>query len=147
MKRILAIVVVAMLAGGCTTAYWQNRGHDAADIATLTVGMGGGAFVQVGPKPVGYGFIIDAVGVEDGKFGLVPYATALKGVAERFAVYDFDDIRVNRGNLPPLSVGVTPGELADFALGWFGVDIYGDDLANDSGDKKGAQDDRNCQGC
>ena len=48
MKRIIIIVAVAMLAGGCTTAYWQNRGHDAADIATVTAGMGGGAFVQVG---------------------------------------------------------------------------------------------------
>lgn len=70
MKRIIIIVAVAMLAGGCTTAYWQNRGHDAAD--------------------------------------------------------------------------VNPGELADFALGWFGVDIYGDDTESRSGNENGAKDDGNC---
>lgn len=48
MKRIIIIVAAAMLVGGCTTAYWQDREHDAADIATVTAGMGGGAFVQVG---------------------------------------------------------------------------------------------------
>ena len=175
MKRTLMIVAAAMLVGGCTTAYWQDREHDAADIATITVGMGGGVFVQAGPKPIGYGFIIDAFGVEDGKIGLVPYATALKGVAKRFAVYDFDDIRVKRGKLPPLlkdgdekrslptmphhwtelrlfigvtvfsmSAGVNPGELADFALGWIGVDIYGDDTESRSGNENGAKDDGNC---
>ena len=70
MKRIIIIVAVAMLAGGCTTAYWQDREHDAA--------------------------------------------------------------------------GVNPGELADFALGWFGVDIYGDDTESRSGNENGAKDDGNC---
>ena len=175
MKRMLMMVAVAIVTGGCTTTYWQNRGHDAADIATFTVGIGGGAFVQVGPKPVGYGFIIDTVGVEDGKIGSIMYLSALKGVAERFAVYDSDDIRVKRGKLPPLpkdgddersllimphhwtalrlfagvtvfsmSVGVNPGELVDFTLGWFCADIYGDDLVSDGDNKKGEQDDRNC---
>jgi hypothetical protein len=176
MNRILMIVAVTMLVGGCTTAYWQDRGHDAADIATLTAGTGGGAFVQVGPKPVGYGFIIDASGVEDGgKLGSVMYLTGLQGVAERFAGYDFEDVRVKRGKLPPLlkdgnekrpipimphhwtslrifagvtvfsmSVGVNPGELVDFSLGWFGVDIYGDDVESRGGNEKGAYDDRNC---
>ncbi len=102
MKRLVAIILCAGCVCGCTTAYWQDRGYDAADIATLTVGMGGGAFVQVGPKPIGYGFILDVAGVEDGRIGSVPYLTALEGVAKRFAVYDFDDIRVKRGKLPPL---------------------------------------------
>ncbi|MBR1921036.1 MAG: hypothetical protein IJ829_03400 [Kiritimatiellae bacterium] len=150
------------LAGGCTTAYWKDRACDAADVATVAVGLGGGAFVQVGPKPVGYGFIVDAFGMEDGKIGIVPYLTALQGVAERYA-YDRDDIRVKRGKLPPLlkdgderkplpimphhwtelrlfagvtvvsaSIGVNPGELADFALGWLGLDIYGDDAESRS---------------
>ena len=176
MKKGGYVVAVAMLVGGCTTAHWQDRGHDMADIATFTIGMGGGAFVQAGPKPFGYGFILDAVGVEDGKIGSAKYLTALKGVAERFAIYDFDDIRVKRGKLPPLlkdgyekrslpimphhwtelrllagvtvfsmSVGVNPGELVDFAFGWFGVDIYGDDAESRNGNEKGAQDDRNCQ--
>ena len=175
MKRMLMMVAVAIVTGGCKITYWQNRGHDAADIATFTVGIGGGTFVQVGPKPVGYGFIIDTVGVEDGKIGSIMYLSALKGVAERFAVYDSDDIRVKRGKLPPLlkdgdeerslpimphhwtalrlfagvtvfsmSAGVNPGELADFALGWFGVDIYGDDAESRSGNENGAQDDGNC---
>ena len=125
MKKVGYVVAVAMLVGGCTTAYWQDREHDAADIATITVGMGGGMFVQAGPKPIGYGFIIDAFGVEDGKIGLVPYATALKGVAKRFAVYDFDDVRVKRGKLPPL--------LKD-----------GDDTESRSGNENGAKDDGNC---
>ena len=91
------------------------------------------------------------------------------------AVYDFDDVRVKRGKLPPLlkdgdekrslptmphhwtelrlfigvtvfsmSAGVNPGELADFALGWFGVDIYGDDTESRSGNENGAKDDGNC---
>lgn len=157
MNRFLA-TAVALLSCGCTTAYWKDRACDAADVATATIGMGGGAFVQVGPKPVGCGFILDAFGIEDGKFGVPCYLTALAGVAERFAVYEFDDMRVKRGKLPPLakeedegkplpimphhwtqlrifagvtivsvSVGANPGELLDFALGWLGIDIYGDD--------------------
>jgi hypothetical protein len=30
---------------------------------------------------------------------------------------------------PSIRVGVNPGELVDFILGWFGADIYGDDLS------------------
>ena len=158
MRMILAIFAVATLACGCTTAYWKDRACDAADVVTATIGMGGGAFAQVGPKPVGYGFILDSFGVEDGKFGVPCYLTALAGVADRFAVYEFDDIRIKRGKLPPLlteedekkslpimphhwtqlrifagvtivsaSVGVNLGESLDFALGWLGIDIYGDD--------------------
>ena len=173
MRRILVIVATVMMVSGCTTAYWKDRGYDMADIATLTFGLGGGAFVQVGPRPFGYGFIMDDSGIEDGKVGSVSYLTALQGFAERFAVYDSDDMRVKRGKLPPLpkdgdetgslpimphhwsqirffagvtffsmTVGVNPGELADFASGWLGIDIYGDDLESRVVKDKGSQDGR-----
>ena len=176
MRRILVIVATVMMVSGCTTAYWKDRGYDMADIATLTFGLGGGAFVQVGPRPFGYGFIMDDSGIEDGKVGSVSYLTALQGFAERFAVYDSDDMRVKRGKLPPLSkdenktgalpimphnwsqirffagvtffsmtVGVNPGELADFASGWLGIEICGDDLESRVVKDKGSQDGRNAQ--
>lgn len=33
---------------------------------------------------------------------------------------------------PAVRVGFNPGELADFLLGWLGVDLYGDDVGNHS---------------
>ena len=40
----------------------------------------------------------------------------------------YTDIRVTVGCGPAVTLGFNPGELLDFMLGWFGIDVYKDDL-------------------
>jgi hypothetical protein len=54
-QTVLAVVVIASMTG-CATSYMTDRGHDAADIFTATVGLGVGAKARVGP--VGAGLIL-----------------------------------------------------------------------------------------
>jgi hypothetical protein len=42
--------------------------------------------------------------------------------------YYYTQIEVVGGLLGSLRLGVNPGELADFLLGWFGVDFFHDDI-------------------
>jgi hypothetical protein len=43
----------------------------------------------------------------------------------------YTQIEVAGGALLSARVGVNPGELLDFLLGWFGVDIYADDIGSE----------------
>jgi hypothetical protein len=45
----------------------------------------------------------------------------------------YTQIELAGGALVSGRVGVNPGELLDFVLGWFGVDIYGDDVGMERG--------------
>ena len=57
-----------MLTGCATTRnYLANRGHDAADIFTLSLGKGGGATVRVGPVHLGLFAGTDRVGLRGGE--------------------------------------------------------------------------------
>ena len=50
----------------------------------------------------------------------------LVGVARQAEYYT--QLEVFIGALGTLRLGLNPGELVDFSLGWTGIDIYGDDL-------------------
>jgi hypothetical protein len=39
----------------------------------------------------------------------------------------YTDFRISAGLGPAATLGVNPGEFVDFLLGWFAVDVYGDD--------------------
>ena len=70
MKRILKItlLVVTVACGtGCATGYWVDRGRDAADVFTATVGCGVGAKGRLGPINVGLAFDSTIAGVRGGK--------------------------------------------------------------------------------
>lgn len=64
---VLAVLVAATLSGCASTGgYWTDRGRDAADIFTVTGGLGLGAKVRVGPVATGLLFQSDTVGLRGG---------------------------------------------------------------------------------
>ncbi len=68
--HIVALIAFAFGVSGCasTRAYVSDRGHDAADILTLTVGHGlGGAKVQAGPIAIGAYQNMDWMGLRGGE--------------------------------------------------------------------------------
>ena len=173
MKRLaqrLALVAVVAVTTGCASpdAYFIDRGRDAADIFTATIGAGFGAKARIGPLQSGLLCEIDLVGLRGGVFpsmqqhgnfcfptpdlqglvvGIEEFRPDCDGVFRRksFCVqntvpfwtvlgkyddawYYYTQIDVVVALLGSARAGFNPGELADFLLGWFGVDIYGDDL-------------------
>jgi hypothetical protein len=63
--------------------------------------------------------------------GVVPFVTTQTWSflsPEHLSASYFTQIEVSAGLGGTLRLGFNPGELLDFFLGWFGVDIYGDDL-------------------
>jgi hypothetical protein len=71
MKHILKIALLLAIVAcgtGCTTGYWVDRGRDAADVFTFTVGAGGGAGARVGPFALGLGVNANVTGLQDGIF-------------------------------------------------------------------------------
>jgi hypothetical protein len=58
-----------LLNTGCTTGYWADRGHDAADVFTVTAGLGVGVAGRVGPISLGLMKCEDMAGLRCGVFG------------------------------------------------------------------------------
>ena len=72
MRKIIQFAVFLSLAAfttGCATPYMVDRGRDAADIFTATVGYGGGAKVRVGPIQTGIFANLEGYGLRGGYFG------------------------------------------------------------------------------
>ncbi len=61
----VAVLVVASMTG-CATPYVVDRGRDAADIFTATIGYGAGAKARVGPLSTGLFYNRDTVGLRGG---------------------------------------------------------------------------------
>lgn len=53
---------------GCTTPYMSDRGRDAADIFTATIGIGAGAKARVGPLQAGLIANVEKGGLRNGDF-------------------------------------------------------------------------------
>ena len=71
MRRILQFILAALVAAmvsGCASVgdYWKDRGRDAADIFTVTGGLGVGAKARVGPVGTGLLLQSDMAGVRGG---------------------------------------------------------------------------------
>lgn len=170
----LAVVLLVPLAQGCaTTRYLADRGNDAADIMTCTVGAGLGAKARVGPVQIGVLVNRDVTGLRGGQFRWWPIADekslfsstcefdylvisgdffadtfpdirqklysagggplikdVLPSARQRIPgrPYYYTQIEVVGGLLGSVRLGLNPGEVADFLLGWFGVDIFSDDI-------------------
>ncbi len=193
MKKIACLWVicaVAVMGSGCASVgYFKDRAQDAADIFTLTVGMGLGVKARVGP--VRTGLLLshaDVMGLRGGEFFYYPNVDTEFGIesylpaplphllnavdyswwgsveieiwvgehdrrkkvwiyndsdhwtslflanTERVGVWGVEppyyaQIEVVVGLIPSVRAGFNPGELLDFFLGWFGIDIYSDDIA------------------
>jgi len=68
MKRLIQLAVlapIAALATGCATPYMIDRGRDARDIITATVGVGLGAKIRLGPVHAGVLINHDVIGLRD----------------------------------------------------------------------------------
>jgi len=181
MKSAIRFVILLFLTtalSGCagTGGYLKDRGRDAADIFTATVGLGGGAKARVGPVHAGLFANEDQVGLRGGKaqkfcpcvelemmdidvtlisvenfslkndnrnkehsaIGAVGLSGALidpdfvgPGRDLRHSLPYYTQIEVAAGLGPTIRLGFNPGELVDFLLGWFTIDIFADDIGND----------------
>lgn len=152
--------------------------HDAADVFTAAVGVGGGVKARVGPVQAGvlldipkaglrggrlsvYGgeneefipenhdFQMVCFGVEgfslandlrhksfqagattSGDFGeaYIPFFHRVRSSDHSTNFSYYTDIQVVLAVGGSIRIGFNPGELLDFLLGWFTIDIYDDDL-------------------
>lgn len=202
-KAILVVAVVVCMTGCSSSAYLTDRGRDAADILTLTAGVGFGVRARVGPLHTGLIANYDAAGLRagdlavfagepkgrrffdmefpwPGPFGSWSDEWAFGGVGSfvelcwtedvpmlRGKVYEtgnmtwsrgvgtseswrwvplvtsglrtseswgggfhsyWTQVEVSGGLIGTLRVGVNPGELVDFLLGWATLDLYSDDI-------------------
>ena len=67
MRGALCILLVAFTCSGCATSgYFVDRGRDAADIFTASLGFGGGAKVRVGPIQPAAFETVDLIGLRGG---------------------------------------------------------------------------------
>jgi hypothetical protein len=190
MKRLAQIVafmtfVVVMTGCASTKAYLVDRGRDAEDMVTATIGAGVGAKARVGPVHVGLLASFDGMGMRGGNFGVydsfktIGLDTTLSCVdvfycdtttkqrhkdytAETYlsesgksefmpdphggvpficvprcdarvkppqtCPYYYTQIEAVLAVGPSVRIGCNLGELVDFLLGWFGVDIFDDDI-------------------
>jgi len=72
MKRIFQITIMVSMAGvmtGCCSPYMVNRGRDAADIFTATLGVGAGAKARIGALQIGALASRDVAGIRNSSFG------------------------------------------------------------------------------
>lgn len=178
----MVLMLAACMMTGCASskAYFTDRGRDAADIFTFTIGRGiGGAKVRTGPVCVAVFQNENLAGLQNGEFFcakswewdlrasiVADYGIDLwvllfggEGYSERsgekrkknsdacylffvplshswavpenkmhYSASYWTQCEVGLGIGYPIRLGFNIGELADFFLGWFGIDIYGDDL-------------------
>lgn len=66
--QIALLAILVLTIGGCASAktYFVDRGRDAADIFTATVGRGYGATARVGPLHAGLAMVVDWTGIRNG---------------------------------------------------------------------------------
>jgi hypothetical protein len=64
---VVALVVAAMTGCASTKTYFVDRGRDAADILTCTIGKGGGATAKIGPVHAGLFIGVEHVGLRGGE--------------------------------------------------------------------------------
>lgn len=203
-KQAILVCALFFFCSGCATSgYFADRGRDAADIFTFTVGKGAGLSGRAGPVHCGFYLGKDRVGLRSGEFkadwnnqpdpvwaGLFDPFLLLPGgegvsfgediyIGKKPSTDGGEDISLLRGKryyspgvcpfifLPQtgqempgksnpylgrlddssypyhfltqvelavglgltIRVGVNPGEMLDFLLGWVGLDLYSDDLS------------------
>ena len=188
-RLLILLTVLASMTGCASSGYLADRGRDALDVVTATVGgVGAGAKARVGPLHAGlFLSAVDMAGIRGGngpvfhKFSergdlvsasfecdltplyyleyfeedkharnknyragcmipLTKYGMWGPGVPFLGAVYDGGGSRIEKQFHPyytqvevaiglgaTFRLGVNFGELADFLLGWVGVDIFSDD--------------------
>jgi hypothetical protein len=186
MKKAIQLALLLLLmvsTTGCTGGYWLDRGRDATDIVTLTIGTGAGAKARAGPLHAGlFMNYVDFVGLRGGNCRVfhAPWERGCPGGTESseydltvvyMEIFEADALDRNKdyraGNVTSLPIpflgfvwegtepgsgikpvfhpyytqfevaggflatvrlGLNPGEMLDFLLGWTTLDIFGDDV-------------------
>ena len=98
--RLFLCGLLATASVGCSgPGYWSDRGNDALDIFTLTVGAGAGAGARVGPLHAGLGLYCDVVGIRGSTLDYWPLITRHTGgatfEATLYALDDFDTVELD----------------------------------------------------
>lgn len=129
---MLVAGTASLLFAGCA-GYWRDRGRDAGDMVTASVGFGLGAGVQAGPAATGVGLQFTLVGIDDGSFidlegHLPPVVEGGMIVASVKVGGENDDPRHRgKGYMVPTFAGVIPGMWVDDAKAaphyWTKVDV------------------------
>ena len=165
-----------LLAGCATSPYWINRGRDAADVLTATLGTGAGVKCRVGPIQAAAWRNSDLVGLRGGQFlqdgnrlvenaeiySPIPFRAVRRGskwdvcgresfshgphTVSRDRCKDsaarsplpfialgetapfYAQVELGAGALLTLRLGINFGELADLIAGFWGADLYADDI-------------------
>ena len=167
LKLILLFIFAASVTGCATSGYLADRSRDAADMLTVTVGLGAGANVRAGPIQTGLFLGFDQAGLRGGRlqrcpqdpYAPMPYVSQLTTPISGFESFTtrpkhspepsrgkdyvadgilcvtyarnlpyYTQIEAAVGLIGTLRLGCNPGELLDFILGWFTIDVYNDDL-------------------
>jgi hypothetical protein len=173
---LLLAAALPLLAGCATSPYWTNRGRDAADVLTATLGTGAGVKCRVGPIQAAAWRNSDLVGLRGGQFlsdgnrllenaeiyAPIPFQAVRKGrkwnwcgqesfshgsctvskdrckdsvarspvplIAIGETAPFYAQVELGAGVLFTLRLGINFGELADLVAGFWGADLYGDDI-------------------
>lgn len=106
-----------------------NRDGKTEDIQLLLFGFEGFGQETIGyPTPEPEYNVFDERGksFKAGSYNVIPFwSTLAEGVR---APYYYTQIELVAALLGSVRVGVNPGELVDFVLGWTTIDIYNDDV-------------------
>lgn len=81
----MGLGAVVLLCSGCATGYWADRGRDAADVFTLTLGIGAGVKGRVGPLQVAAIDNTDVIGLRAGQW--LSNCNAMDENSERYSPF------------------------------------------------------------
>ena len=100
-RRLFCLMLATASVGCAGPGYWSDRGNDALDILTLTVGAGAGAGARVGPLHAGLGLYCDMVGMRGSTVDYWPLITRhTGGVTFEATLYAFDEFDTEELNGP-----------------------------------------------
>lgn len=67
MRNLLFVLLIGLMTTGCASSYMVDRGRDAADIFTVSIGRGAGAKARVGLIATGLVYSQSLAGIEGGQ--------------------------------------------------------------------------------
>jgi len=105
---------------------WEYLGPDPGDLDATVIA------VQFSPLGTDRGkdyYAISSSHPKKGRPNFLPFIVLPDTEGDTASFYAFfTQIEVGAGVVVAVRAGFNPGELVDFVLGWFTVDIYGDDI-------------------
>ena len=154
----LIFLIILLLLMNCNTvwAYTKDRKNDFFDIVTIGFNIGIGVEAHIGPVPLGAGGFVGG-GLSNGCWASHNHASFLilgkeeldceweersrnKDLSYDYGLWNdkrlsdknhlFTRMEITGGFGVSPQIGFNPGELLDFFVGFFGFDLYHDDMYN-----------------